>query len=303
MAGTRVPMREVVATAHPRQMFEFGDKIHEKLVRLNKAKQAGRERSGAISGGKLGKPTLWAVLDMIGVPDELDPYLLGKFQRGNDVEARAINFLTNIPVQDIMDILDGNVENPGWIVVPAGSILGGEVYLQRPVGYRGGVGFVDLSQRITPDQPIIDHEVKSVTKMAYDKVAASGRSATKKVGDQRVTGKPEPYYHHEIQLAYYCLGDGIHRSFLHYFNADDYRLTTFALNPLDYKEEIDKEIDDIQAVFLTKQLPSFEGFLPFHKLKNYWSYTEWNELTPQQMIEKLERQYPEAYTKLMETKI
>ena len=87
-----VPMRDVIGRNSPTRIYEFGDKIHEKLVRDDKEKKANRERSGKISGGKLGKPTLWAVLDLIGVPDEFDPYVLGKFLRGNDVEDRAIQF-------------------------------------------------------------------------------------------------------------------------------------------------------------------------------------------------------------------
>lgn len=289
-----VPMRDPIGRNAPTRIFEFGDKLHKKLVADNEEKQAGRERSGKISGGKLGKPTLWAVLDLIGVPDEFDPYVLGKFQRGNDVEARAISFLTDIPLDTVIAVSEGRVENPGWIKATTG-ILSGEFYMQYPGSYRGGVGFIDLAQRIGgEDGEVIYHEIKSSTKMAYDKVSASGRSSK---------GEAAPYLHHALQLSYYNLGDGVTRSFLHYFNADDYRLCSFAINPIDYQEEIDKEIDDIQAVFLTKQLPAFEGFLDYHKIKNYWSYKEWNELTPDEMMAKLKAEFPEQYKKFMEMTI
>ncbi|MGK2896076.1 MAG: hypothetical protein ACSLEY_00525 [Candidatus Saccharimonadales bacterium] len=134
--------------------------------------------------------------------------------------------------------------------------------------------------------------------MAYDKVAATGRtkSAAEKRGEVAV---PEPYYHHELQLAYYCLGADIHQAFLHYFNADDYRLCSFSINPNDYKAEIDREIDDIEACFALKQLPPLEGFLPFHKVKAYHSYKDWNDLSPSAMMEKLKSEYPDSYKKLM----
>jgi len=278
-----IPMREIEGFASPRRIYEFGDKLAQKLESTNKLNRAARERSGKISGGKLGKPTLWVVLDLLGVPDkEFDAYILGKFQRGNDVEARAIDFLTGI---------DANKVEPGTVVESAeGAILQGKFILQKEGGYRGGVGFIDFAQLIDKGQ--IYHEIKSSTKMAYDKVAATGRSSK---------GTPEPYYHHCLQLSYYCLGDEVNDAFLHYFNADDYRLCTFSINPLDYKEEIDKEIDDIEAVFALKQLPPFEGFLPYHKVKAYWSYAEWNELTPQEMMSKLRSEYPESYKKLMES--
>lgn len=287
-----VPMREPIGRNSPTRIFEFGDKLHEKLVKDNEAKKAARERSGKISGGKLGKPTLWAVLDLIGVPDEFDPYVLGKFQRGNDVESRAISFLTDLDHDLVIQVSEGRQENPGWLA--SDGILSGEFYLQKSGGYQGGVGYIDLSQKIPKSDEEIYHEIKSSTKMAYDKVSASGRSSK---------GEAAPYLHHALQLAYYCLGDDVKRSFLHYFNADDYRLCTFAINPLDYKEEIDKEIEDIRTVFLTKQLPPFEGFLPYHKVKNYWSYKEWNELTPSEMMTKLRNEYPESYKKLMEMTI
>lgn len=276
-----VPMRDPIGRNSPTRIFEFGEKLAEKLVKDNDDKKAKYERSGKISGGKLGKPTLWAVLDLIGVPDEFDPYLLGKFQRGNDVEDRAIQFLTGIKPWEV---------EPGQVVKSEpNAILTGEFVLQKEGGYQGGVGFIDLSQKVGDSW--VYHEIKSSTKMAYDKVSASGRSRDKEAA---------PYLHHALQLAYYCLGDNVNRGFLHYFNADDYRLCSFAINPLDYKEEIDKEIEDIKTVFITKQLPAFEGFLDYHKIKSYWSYKEWNELSPSEMMTKLKGQFPESYKKLME---
>lgn len=285
-----VPMRDVIGRASPTRIYEFGDKVHKKLVDSNEAKQAGRERSGKISGGKLGKPTLWAVLDMIGVPDEFDPYVLGKFQRGNDVEDRAIEFLTGIDQHDV---------EPGVLIhSKPDAVLTGEFMMQKQSGYRGGTGYIDLSQKLGDDW--VYHEIKSSTKMAYDKVSASGRY--KGVVDIE-KGVGVPYLHHALQIAYYCLGDEVGRGFLHYLNADDYRLCSFAINPLDYKEEIDKEIDDIQMAFKLKQLPAFEGFLPYHKVKAYWSYKEWNELTPAQALFKLQHDYPEQYKKFMEMEL
>lgn len=282
-----VPMRDPIGRNAPTRIYEFGDKLHQKLVDDDNKKKSERERSGKISGGKLGKPTLWAVLDLIGVPDQFDPYVLGKFQRGNDVEDRAIQFLTGIKPWEVEPGVEVSSEPK--------AILTGKFILQKEGGYRGGTGYIDLTQVV--GESFVLHEIKSSTKMAYDKVSASGRyrgvvDAEKGVG--------VPYLHHALQLAYYCLGHDVTRGFLHYFNADDYRLCTFAINPIDYKEEIDREIDDIKSVFLSKQLPAFEGFLPYHKVKGYWSYKEWNELSPNEMMVKLKGEFPESYKKLME---
>lgn len=290
--ATRIPKRDMVGRWSPVQISQFGEYIGKRLIEKQEAAKAARTPSGLISGSKLANPTLWSVLDILGLRKDFDEYTLGKFQRGHDVEARAINFLTGIPMQYIMDIIDGTIPNPGWIATEKGSVIAGEVYLQYEGGYRGGIGYIDLAQK-TPSGTIVYHEIKSSTKMAYDKVAATGRSKG---------GTPAPYDHHCIQLAFYCLGDGVHTGFVHYFNADDYRLTSFSINPLDYQEEIDKEIDDIQMAFLTKSLPPFEALLDFHKIRAYQNYgDEWNLLSPEQMLTKLQNEYPDAYQTFMNT--
>lgn len=286
-----VPMRDVIGRQSPQRIYEFGDKIHEKLIADDKKKRELHERSGKISGGKLGKPTLWAVLDLIGVPDEFDPYVLGKFQRGNDVEDRAIEILTGI---------DPHYVEPGAIVKSnEDAILVGEFILQKEGGYRGGTGYIDLAQIVASGN--VYHEIKSATKLSFDAVAATGRYL--KGGAIPEKGIGVPKLNNALQLAYYCLGDGVNRAFLHYLNADDYRLVTFAINPLDYKEEIDKEIDDIELAFVEKRLPAFEGFLAWHNMKNYWSYKEWNLLTPDEMMIKLKTEFPQQYKKFMEMSV
>lgn len=286
----KIPMRDVVGTANPRQVMEFGNYIGKRLKKAHEAESKGRTRSGLISGGKLGQPTLWAVLDILGIDKNFDEYLLGKFQRGHDVEARAIQFLTDLPYEFIIDIISGNLANPGWVPLPDTSMLKGEVYLQMPTSYRGSIGYIDLAQR--NGGTLITHEVKSSTKMAYDRVAGSGRSKDR---------KPEPYYHHGVQLSLYALGEGTDKAYLHYFNADDYRLCSFSINPQEYKAEIDKEMDAIQQAFITKRIPAFEGFLDYHKAYMKSTYGEWNNLPSGQVIEVLKAKFPAQYAVFMGT--
>jgi len=291
--------RELIGRWSPMEIAQFGERVTEELKRRNN--EHVHEPSGLISGGKLGQPTLWSVLDMLAeLRAEHDGYTLGKFQRGHDVEARAINLLTGLSIQYIVDILDGIIDNPGWIKLEANNILDGEVYLQYKQGYRGGTGYVDLAQK-TPSGELIFHEIKSSNKMAFDKVAMTGASAiaARKRGE---TLKPAPYDHHVLQLSYYCLGGDVNRGFIHYLNADDYRLISFAINPEDAREEIDKEIDDIQAAFILKSLPVFEPLFDFQRIKNYQAYgDEWNMLSPDELMTKLENEFPSAYDKLMTT--
>ena len=298
---TKIPKRDFIGRWTPKVIDQFSDNVGTRLKRKADAAAAAYTPSGLISGGKLANPTLWSVLDLLGLRKEYDEYTLGKFQRGHDVEARAINLLTGLEIQYIIDILDGTKPNPGWISIQdPDAVLSGAVYLQLQQGYRGGTGYIDLAQK-TDSGTIYYHEIKSSNKMSYDKVSASGASASAAIkrGEKPT---PDPYDHHQIQLAYYCLGGNVQQGFLHYFNADDYRMISFSINPLDYKEEIDKEIDDIQMAFESKVLPPFEALTDWHKIKNYQSYgAEWNTLNPDELLNKLRLEYPEAYQRFMTT--
>lgn len=301
MGYTKYPKRDMVGRWMPQQIHQFGELAGKRLKQREQAAQANYKASGLISGGKLGQPTLWSVLQILGEGKDFDEYTLGKFQRGHDVEARTINLLTGLEMQYILDILDGVIENPGWIeITDPHAVLKGKVYLQLAAGYRGGIGFVDVAQE-TPEGRIVYHEIKSSTKMAFDKVSATG--ATKKAAEKRgEVAVPAPYDHHSLQLAYYCLGDDVTTAFIHYMNADDYRITSFSLNPEDYREEIDKEIDDIQMAFMSKTLPAFEALLDWHKIKGYQTFgDEWNLLSPDQMLTKLQNEYPASYKMFMNT--
>lgn len=277
-AGVKIPTRDLINGTPPAtRVRAFAEKIHEKLIADNEERMAKHIPSGKVSGGKLSRPLLWNVLSLIGVPDQIDAFLLGKFVRGNDVEERAIKFLTGIDASKVADNTPVEAE--------PGNVLTGTFTFQKPGSYRGGVGYIDMAQQV--GDTMVYHEIKSVTKMAY----------------QRVDREDQPYYHHAIQLAYYCLGDNVSEAYLQYLNADDYRVASFKINPLEYKEEIDKEIDDLKTVFITKKLPPFVALLDMHKVKLYRQYEDWNWLTPDQMMDKLQNQFPEQYKRFMEMTI
>lgn len=277
-AGVKIPTRELVGgRPYATQVNTFAKKIHEMLIQDNEEKMAKHTPSGKISGGKMSRPLLWVTLSLLGVPDQIDAYLLGKFVRGNDVENRAINFLTGIDAEKVADNTPVEAE--------PGNVLTGTFTFQKPGSYRGGVGYIDMAQQV--GDMTVYHEIKSVTKMAYERVMREG----------------QPYYHHAIQLAYYRLGDNVSEAYLQYLNADDYRVTSFKINPLEYKEEIDKEIDDLKTVFITKKLPPFVALLDMHKVKRFRQYEDWNWLTPDQMMDKLQNQFPEQYKRFMEMTI
>lgn len=64
--------------------------------------------------------------------------------------------------------------------------------------------------------------------------------------------------------------------------------------------DTDRVINLLAMIFESKQLPVFTPFLGWHKAYKNGTYPEFNDLSPSQMLDKLERNYPEAYKKFME---
>lgn len=68
-------------------MYDLKTMLDERLLALNRERDADHVRSGYISASRLGKSTLENCLSLLDVPGlELTPYSLGVFARGNQVE-------------------------------------------------------------------------------------------------------------------------------------------------------------------------------------------------------------------------
>src|SRR6266540_3542492 len=122
--------------------------IDDSLMRDNAEREAKHESSGKLSASMLYQPLRFQVLKTLGAPRKpLDPYVLGKFKRGNDVE--------------------------DWYVGKIGE-MGALVDRQKIVEYRGVIGFVDAlvdSDKMQFKKGIMPHEVKSVTNMKLKRIA------------------------------------------------------------------------------------------------------------------------------------
>ena len=259
---------------------------------------------GLISGSKLADATLSTILKMLGVQQEFDAYTLGKFKRGHTTEAELIELLTGIPRHE---------QTAGvWLEPKDKRVLVGKVMLQaEPIaGYRGMTNSVDVLEDV--GSGLIVHEIKSATKSAYDYVAATGKGkfnyeynyATKK-RERKGNRSPEPKEHHLIQVSSYSLsnwGKPVLKAYVHYINADDYRMISFLVDHMKYKPEIDREIDAVQYAFATKILPAYEPLYKWQAGK-YNSFADWEKLTEAEVLDKLRKEYPEAYDTFMNTLI
>jgi hypothetical protein len=125
--------------------------IDEELVRANAERESTHESSGKLSASMLYQPLRFQVLKTIGVPRKpLDPYVLGKFKRGNDVEDWYVSML-----------------DKAGVLVEA----------QKMVEYRDCVGYVDAivdSDKMLFKKGLISHEVKSVTNAKLKRIAKTG---------------------------------------------------------------------------------------------------------------------------------
>lgn len=257
---------------------------------------------GLISGSKLADATLVIILKMLKIDQTFDVYTLGKFMRGHEMEADLVELLTGIPKHEQLA--------QQWQTPTDTRVLQGKIMLQaEPIkGYRGMTNSVDLLEDIGTGY--ILHEIKSATKSAYDYVGAVGKGMYEYSyvnGKRQRSGRrqPEPKEHHCIQVASYALSQWdkpILGVALHYINADDYRMISFKIDPLKYKPEIDKEIDEVQFAFETKILPVHKPLYKWQSGK-YNSFADWEKLNEQELLAKLKGDYPEAYDAFMNTRI
>ena len=265
--------------------FDYAEKLYETL----RNEPDTYVETGLISGSKVGYASLTAILRMIGVVVEFDGYTLGKFRRGHDLEL------------DIIKLLWGTPPDEGiWFETKDGTKA---CWQYRPkVGYRGTSVTMDLIEDMG-DHYII-HEIKSATKMSWDKTAGAGYSkwVREKKGEQVI---PEVKPHNAIQSALQGLvpmDKPVKEVLVHYVNADDYRIISFSINPEEYREQIDQDINAILEAFITKKFPVYTPRWGWDKGK-YNNYKDFENLTSDQIFQKMKIEYKDSLDKFMLAKV
>jgi len=253
-------------------------KEYEKILYTTiKNKEDTYEETGQISGSKVSQPTVVAILTMLGIEKKFDDYTLAKFQRGHDVEEKFLEYTFH------MDKL-ADTTNYMWTYNDSVYTWQKEI----PHGYRGATCSIDLLEK-NKDGYIL-HEVKSVGKYKYDRVAGKRKGSD---------GGPD--LSHCLQVTLYAKSLRLTKPakvLIHYVNADDYRVLTFEINPKDYLEELDRRIDAIQECFMTHRLPEYQPYEAWQKGK-YNSFPELEGLSEREVNAWVERHYPEEYNKFM----
>ena len=152
--------------------------------------------------------------------------------------------------------------------------------------YKGAIGYADaLVDTKSWDFPVgvVPLEVKSVTNAKF----------------KRIKTTKEPQYGHAVQGAFYALGQGVDDFALTYIASDDYRTLTWVFGVAEYKEFIDHQIQQFQDAKEQGIIPVFESIEDWNANPKYASYLEWQELSSEDALKKLEAEYPECYKKLI----
>ena len=277
-------------TGTARVTYDYSDKLYEAINNLPDTYQ----ETGLISASKLGYTPLVVILRMLGVEAEFDDYTKGKFLRGHDLELRIIELMWGMPPAEGVWYETKNGTKANWQFRPE-------------VCYRGTSVTMDLIEDFG-DYYVI-HEIKSATKMSWDKTAAAGGSKYHKAYNRETKkwerqGRREPEVkpHNVIQASLQGLTQldkPIKEVIIHYVNADDYRIISFEIDPLDSKQAIDEAIDKVLEAFITKTFPTYYSLWGWDKGK-YNSYADFEKFeTSDQIKDYLRQNHKEALDKFM----
>lgn len=127
---------------------------------------------------------------------------------------------------------------------------------QVEVEYRGVVGFAD----VVLQYPI---EIKSVTNRNFQYLQKEGTK-----------------YGHRLQGMLYAKALGFNHFGVAYVASDDYRVLCFEEEVTD---EVDKVIDEYEALVKQNRVPVFEAKEPWQALTKYNNYPEWMKLTQEEI--------------------
>lgn len=197
--------------------------IDDCLMADNLERERTHEPSGKLSASMLFQPLRFQVLKTIGVPRKpIDAYVLGKFKRGNDVE--------------------------DWYVSQIEK-MGALLERQKPVEYRGAVGYIDAwvnSELFQFKQREMPHEVKSVTNAKLKRISKTGVD-----------------WHYKIQACFYALAQKRDYYAVDIVSAEDLRPNVYIFQTRELAQEVETIITDYQkAMEAWKAKQLLPAFIP-----------------------------------------
>jgi hypothetical protein len=229
--------------------------IEKQLIADNAERDAKHESSGLLSASWLYQPLRYQVMKTIGVPRKtFEPYLLGKFKRGFDVEAWLVD----------------HMEKAGVLIEK-----------QKEVKYRNVIGFIDAvvdSDKLMFKKGPMVHEVKSVTNAKLKRIQTS----------------TEVDYHYKLQAGLYAIAEKNEYYAIDIISAEDLRVNTYIFQTADIAPEIEQIISNYDKALETwKTMKRLPELVVNEKVKwainpDYAPFpAEWLEKTDEQIVKDL----------------
>jgi hypothetical protein len=231
--------------------------IEKQLIADNAERDAKHESSGLLSASWLYQPTRFQVMKTIGVPRKtFEPYLLGKFKRGFDVEQWLVD----------------HMEKAGILVEK-----------QKEVKYRNVIGFIDAvvdSDKLMFKKGKMPHEVKSVTNAKLARIAKS----------------TEIDHHYKLQAGLYAIAEKSEYYAVDIISAEDLRVNTYIFQTSDIAPEIEQIISNYdKALEVWKTMKRLPELVVNEKVKwainpDYAPFPpEWLAMTDEQIVKELSK--------------
>lgn len=145
---------------------------------------------------------------------------------------------------------------------------------QKFVEYKNCIGYVDAlvdTKDYNYNLGIIPHEIKSVANAKFKRIIDEGKADRS----------------HKLQAGLYALALEKKHFAIDYIAADDLRIKTFVYETAEVKQEIDEIIDTFYKTLKAGGVPIFTPIEKWQSNLKYSDYPNWQELTQDEINEKL----------------
>lgn len=145
---------------------------------------------------------------------------------------------------------------------------------QMKVEYRNAIGFADAlvdSSYYEYKNGLIPHEIKSVSNAKFRRIITEGKMDTS----------------HALQACFYALALHVSDFCIDYVASDDLRVHSMIDDVSNWKQLVDERISEVERQLESGIVPVFSPRESWQENIKYNSYSEWAELTQEEIDKKL----------------
>ena len=157
----------------------------------------------------------------------------------------------------------------------------GTIATQKEIIVGHAKGYADAiidTQQYAVKCGVIPLEIKSVTNAKFRRILKEGAQKG-----------------HLLQGGFYALGEKSTHFGLLYVASDDYRTLLMIEELAKVKEEITSEMQAYEKAITSKMIPVFDPKEKWHTKEEYMKYIDWCTLSEDQIMQKLQSEFPTHY--------